>query len=228
MQQVLRTVFSSWGMPCSFRVDNGAPWGSAGDWPTDLALWLIGLGVEMIWNPPRTPQDNGVIERSQGTGKRWAEPGACQDAQELQRRVDDMDRIQREVYPSIQGKSRWEAFPELQHSGRQYSKAWEKREWNLKLVLDHLADYSVLRRVDRKGQVSIYNRSQYVGQQFSGQDIYVVLDPVDQEWVFSTAKGVQLRRKPAEEITRERITGLQVSHKRPPRTRPNGKTQCRD
>ena len=41
-----------------------------------LALWLIGLGIEVIWNPPRCPQANGVVERSQGTGKRWAEPEA--------------------------------------------------------------------------------------------------------------------------------------------------------
>lgn len=215
-------------MPWSFRIDNGSPWGSAGDWPTDLALWLIGLGVEMIWNPPRRPQDNGVIERSQGTGKRWTEPGTCQDMHELQQRIDEMDRIQREVYPSVQGQSRSQAFPDLPHSGRCYSKAWEKREWSLKLVLEHLAAYSVLRRVDRKGQVSIYNRSHYVGQQHSGRDIYVMLDPIDTEWVFSTAEGMQLRRKPAEEITRERVMRLQVSHRRPSRTRPNGKTECRD
>jgi transposase InsO family protein len=215
-------------MPWSYRIDNGTPWGSAGDLPTDLALWLIGLGIEMIWNPPRRPQDNGVIERSQGTGKRWGEPGTCDDAQELQQRMDEMDRIQREVYPSIQGMSRLAAYPELKHSGRVYSKAWETREWKLELVLQHLAEYSVLRRVDRKGQVSIYNRSHYVGQQYNGQNIYVMLDPVDIEWVFSTATGVQLRRKPAEELARERIMKLQVSHRRPSRTRSNGKTQCRD
>jgi len=58
----------------------------------------------------------------------------------------------------------------------------------------------VTRRVDRKGQVSVYNRNHYVGKQFSGQDIYVVFDPADREWYFATAAGVQLRRKLAEEI----------------------------
>ena len=88
MQAALRDAFSRWGRPERFRVDNGTPWGSAGDWPTDLALWLIGLGIGMVWNPPRRPQDNGVIERSQGTGKRWGEPATCADARELQRRLD--------------------------------------------------------------------------------------------------------------------------------------------
>ena len=214
VQETLRLIFSRWGRPQSFRVDNGCPWGSKGDWPTDLALWLIGLGVDVIWNPARRPQDNGVVERSQGTGKRWGEPETCQDADELQRRLDDMDRIQREVYPSIKGQSRWLAFPGLQENERSYTKAWEKRSWNLQPVLDHMANEHALRRVDRKGQVSIYGRSHYVGKPYQGQDVYVFLDPVDREWVFATPDGVQLRRKAAEEITQERILKLQVTNRR--------------
>lgn len=228
VQEALRLAFTQWGRPKGFRVDNGTPWGSKGDWPTDLALWLIGLGVTMTWNPARTPQDNGVVERSQGTGKRWTEPSTCQDADELQRRMDDMDRIQREVYPSIQGQSRWQAFPGLQQVERPYRKSWEKRHWDLELVLAHMAEYSAVRRVDSKGQVSVYGRSHYVGKKHQGQDIYVLLDPVDREWVFATPAGVQLRRKSAEEITRERIRKLQVTNRRKPATGPSGKTQCRD
>jgi hypothetical protein len=179
-----------------------------------LALWLIGLGVGMIWNPPRRPQDNGVVERSQGTGKRWGEPHTCCDFNELQQRLDEMDRIQREVYPSIERRSRWEAFPELRQPTRTYSKAWEKRAWDMELVLAHLADYSVPRRVDRKGQLSVYNRNHYVGKQYSGKNLYVVLDPGDREWIFTTPEGMQVRRKAADEITPERIAKLQVSHRR--------------
>jgi transposase InsO family protein len=214
VQETLRLVFSRWGRPQSFRVDNGCPWGSKGDWPTDLALWLIGLGVDMIWNPARRPQENGVIERSQGTGKRWGEPETCEHAAELQRRLDDMDRIQREAYPSIKGQSRWLAFPGLQQNERSYTKAWEKRSWNLQPVLDHMANEHALRRVDRKGQVSIYGRNHYVGKPRQGQEVYVFLDPVDREWVFATPDGVQLRRKAAEEITQERILKLRVTNRR--------------
>jgi hypothetical protein len=155
-----------------------------------------------------------VVERSQGTGKRWGEPHTCQDPDELQRRLDDMDRIQREVYPSIDGQSRWQAFPELRQVARPYNKSWEKRHWNIDLVLAHMADQKALRRVDRKGQVSVYGRNHYVGKSYQGQDLYVFLDPVDREWVFATSAGVQVRRKPAEEITQERILKLQVTNRR--------------
>jgi len=87
VQAVLRHAFQRWGRPQQFRVDNGTPWGSTGDLPTDLALWLLGLEVDIHANPPRRPQDNGVVERSQGTGKRWAEPHACADAKELHQRL---------------------------------------------------------------------------------------------------------------------------------------------
>ena len=152
--------------------------------------------------------------RAQGTGKRWTEPNTCKDADELQRRMNEMDRIQRERYPSIQRQTRLEAFPELKQVERRYSKTWEKRHWDLELVLAHMAEYSAVRRVDSKGQVSVYGRSHYVGPKYSGQDIYVVLDPVDREWVFETPAGVQIRRKAAEEITRERIQKLQVTKRR--------------
>src|SRR5438067_1877559 len=57
VQGVLREVFGTWGLPGRLRVDNGAPWGGWNDLPTDLALWLIGLGVDLTWNPPARPQD---------------------------------------------------------------------------------------------------------------------------------------------------------------------------
>ena len=225
VQETLRLIFSRWGRPLRFRVDNGTPWGSKGDWPTDLALWLIGLGVDLTWNPARTPQDNGVVERSQGTGKRWGEPHTCQSADELQQRLDAMDRIQREAYPSVP-QSRWQTFPDLQKVHRPYTKSWEKRHWDIEPVLAHMADQNALRRVDRKGQVSVYGRNHYLGTRFQGQDIYVFLDPVDREWVFATPEGVQLRRKVAEEICQKRILKLQVTNRRDRKNENGGKTRC--
>ena len=222
-QAELRRAFARWGLPRRLRVDNGTPWGSAGELPTDLALWLIGSGVEMIWNPPRRPQDNGVVEHSQGTGKRWAEPATCRDAAELQRRVEDQDRIQRERYPSIAGRSRREAFPGLRHSGRPYRAEDEATAWDLRRVLGHLAEYVVVRRADGGGTISLYNRSRYVGPAAAGRDVYVTLDPLEVEWVYASREGTCYRRQKAEELTAERIIGLNVSRhrERPKRRRPN-------
>src|SRR5262249_60933218 len=87
VQAELRGGFQRWGRPLSVQFDNGNPWGSWGDLPTPLALWLIGLGLGVSWIPPRTPQDNGVVERSQGVAFNWAEPDRCHSVEQLQRRV---------------------------------------------------------------------------------------------------------------------------------------------
>jgi hypothetical protein len=181
VQAELRRAFARWGLPATFRVDNGGPWGSSGDLPPELALWLVGLGVVMHWNDAQAPEQNGVVERSQGTGKRWAEPWQCATAAELQRRLHEMDAIQREAYPSIGGQSRAAAFPGLAHSGRRYSEAWERRHWDVQRVLAHLAGYAVVRRVDKNGDVSLYHRPHYVGCMHRGKDIYVMVDPVSRE-----------------------------------------------
>jgi len=96
VREQLRLALFRWGLPVRFRVDNGNPWGSWGDFPTALALWVIGLGVGMHWNHPRRPQENGVVERSQGTSNRWCEPWTCATPQELQARLDQIDRLYRE------------------------------------------------------------------------------------------------------------------------------------
>jgi hypothetical protein len=214
VQAQLRRAFTRWGRPERFRVDNGVPWGSAGDLPTDLALWLIGLDIGVAWNPPRRPQDNGVVERSQGTAKRWAEPRACSSEVELQRRLEEMDDIQRREYPSVGGRSRWEAFPGLAHSGREYTSRWEVAHWSLEAVGAHLASYAVPRRVDKSGTVSVYNRNHYVGKIHQGNVVYIMFDPEALEWIFADEKGQQLRSRPASEISRESIIGLMVTNRR--------------
>jgi hypothetical protein len=214
VQAKLRAVFSRWGRPDRFRVDNGFPWGSTGDFPTDLALWLIGLEIALTWNPPHQPQKNGVVERSQGVGKSWAEPGACRSAAELQRRLGKMDRIQREKYPYRGGLSRMETFPALKHSRRGYDAAWEEKHWSLEVVLQYLSQYVVPRRVDQAGMISIYNRNYYVGKHQHSKTVSVMLDPLACQWVILDDNGHQLRSHPAEQLTRQRIVNLNVTHRR--------------
>jgi hypothetical protein len=214
VQAELRRAFARWGRPAVIRVDNGGPWGSAGDLPPDLALWLLGVGIDVHWNDPHRPQQNGVVERSQGTGKRWAEPHQCATVTELQQRLQDMDAIQREAYPSIDGQSRAAAFPALKHSGRRYTAAWERGHWDHRRVLRHLAGYVVPRRVDQNGDVSLYHRPHYVGCMHRGQHIYVMVDPERVEWLFVDPKGQQLRSQPAEELQAQRIRGLTVTNRR--------------
>src|SRR4051812_7511891 len=213
-QEALRRAFARWGRPERLRVDNGAPWGSRGDLPTDLVCWLAGLGVAVVANPPRRPRANGVVERSQGVGKAWAEPAQCASAVELQRRLDALDRVQREEYPVQGERSRIEVDPGLQHSGRSYDREWEAKHWQLQRSWDLLGSCVVPRQVDRQGKVSVYNRPYSVGPLWAGKTIWVGFDPLEGMWVFQDQRGHEIRRQAARELSAEAIQKMEVTHRR--------------
>jgi hypothetical protein len=213
-QTTLRQSFRRWGLPERLRVDNGAPWGSRGDLPTDLVCWLAGLGIAVTANPPRCPQANGVVERGQGVGKQWCEPWTCASGVELQRRLEEMDRVQREVYPVRCGQSRLAAYPGLKHSGQTYDPSQEESTWDLQKVWDLVGTHRVPRQVDRGGKLSVYNRSYSVGVIWAGRTVWVGLDPVEGQWTFQDEHGYEIRRQPAKELSRESICGMEVTHRR--------------
>ncbi len=173
-----------------------------------LALWLLGLGIEVTWNPPRQPQKNGVVERSQGTAKRWAQPGQCVSVAQLQQRLDEADALQREDDPYVGQRSRSQVGPQLRHSGRNYATAREAKQWQLSRVLQHLGGYAVMRRVDCWGKVSLYDRLRYVGVAHAGRWVSVLFDPERVEGVFGDEAGRQMRSQPVVEMQASRIRVL--------------------
>jgi hypothetical protein len=190
------------------------PWGSQGDLPTDLACWLAGLGVGVLLNPPRRPEDNGVVERSQGVGKAWGEPSHCTSAAELQERLDKLDRWQRELYPVIGKRSRSQVYPELKHSGRKYSRAREAASWDIRKVWDLLGSYVVPRQASGRGSVSLYNRHITVGLMWAGRKIWVGFDPEEGAWTFHDSRGHEIRRQSAEELSPKNVLEMNVTLRR--------------
>jgi hypothetical protein len=176
-------------------------------------MWAIGLGVSMTWNAPRRPQENGVVERSQGTADRWCEPWSCDSPEDLQARLERMDRLHRESYPYKAGRSRAAHYPGLAHSGRPYSVESEGELWDWSRVGAHLSGYVVSRRVDPRGCVSTYNRGLYVGKVHRGKTVWVTFDPETNDWVIADARGHYLSRKPADELSPERVLGLDVTRR---------------
>jgi hypothetical protein len=211
VREAQRRCFARWGCPQRERVDNGIPWGTPGGLPSELSLWMAGLGVLMHWNDPYRPQQNGVVESTQGTSQRWVDPASCGDIEELRRRIEHEDYIQRERYPAINGMSRRLAYPGLLHSGRGYCLGWERQVWDLNESLRFLGRYRVRRKVSKRGQVSLYHRLVQVGADCGGAWVYVQMAPQTLEWVISDVEGKELRRRPAPQFTAEAIVALNVA-----------------
>jgi hypothetical protein len=210
----LRTIFARWGLPERIRVDNGHPWGLHPDLPQDIALWWLGLGVAVIWNHPRHPQENGVVERAQSLTGQWSEPAHCGSYPELQARLNWVGTIQREQYPAADGQSRAAAYPALSGGGRPYDPEREASTWDLQAVCRYLGQGVWRRRVDKAGKIYLYNHPYQAGERRAGQWVNVRFDADQREWVLLADGGEEIHRYPAEQIRAERIRAFNVSHRK--------------
>ena len=88
-------AFKKWGKPKSIRVDNGKPLGDPQRKSIPpLALWLEGMGIQVIFNRPRRPTDNAKVERMQQTTKNWAGVEACKNLAQLKRQLQYNCKLQ--------------------------------------------------------------------------------------------------------------------------------------
>lgn len=86
VQETLRTIFRRYGLPDRMLMDNGSPWGDAGNQPyTQLTVWLLHVGIRISHSRPYHPQTMGKDERFHRTLTREVLTQAqWQDATHLQ------------------------------------------------------------------------------------------------------------------------------------------------
>jgi transposase InsO family protein len=189
-------IFKTRGVPECIKVDNGRPFGDPKlELIPPLALWLIGLGIKVIWNRPATPQDNAIVERSQGVMGNWTEYNTCKDTFELQLRLWKEAEFHNLHFPIRRkgNKTRIELFPQLLHIGTE----WNPANFKLNRALIFLAKGDWQRKVSALGQVSIYGQRFSVGTQYKHQKVSVKLNPRKNCWNIFDDKGELIKTHPS-------------------------------
>ena len=203
--QAVNEAMAEWGCPKRIKIDNGLPLVPGGnkDIPTLTQLWWIGLGIEVKLNDANTPQQNGTVEGLQGICYRWSNPAAYQDMASFQQRINETNRIQREVYRiRKQGdKTRRELFPELWQNSRQY----DPENFNIQKVCDNLATKVWERKVNKGGNFQFWATVIYIGPKFEGQTVTITYDPSERQWFIRAKDGRLLRT-----YTKEFFTEVQL------------------
>jgi hypothetical protein len=77
-QWALRIAFMEWGMPLFLQTDHGSVFfdnKSTSPFPTTLYLWLLGLGIDILFTPVGKPQKQGLVERAHQTFHGQLTPG---------------------------------------------------------------------------------------------------------------------------------------------------------
>lgn len=220
MQQYFQQAFETWGLPEAIRFDNGAPWASPQSrTPTSLALWLVGLGIRLVFGRPRQSTDNAVVERSHGVLNGWVEPEVCKDRADLQHRLDHFAHIQRAVYPDDRGQSRVVRFPELLTPLRRYHCRDDERLWNLQLVWDYVATYRFSRTVEKNGRITLLTREYWIGRRYAAQKVTAYLDPMIGAWLVEDQRGEVIGQFPAQQLNYLTIATMNMTYRR-------GKSGC--
>ena len=157
-------------------MDNGNPLGDPqrSSVPV-MAIWLIAIGIQVIWNRSRSPRDNPKLERMQVTSSRWAEIEPCDSCTELQSRLDKAARVQTEQYPlrRMGNKNRKELYPALYNNSR----TWSSNAFELGRVQQYLSSkVAFVRKVSKGGTINFYALCVYPGICYKNSYVYLRYD----------------------------------------------------
>lgn len=202
-------LFREWGMPKALRSDNGEPFGvPTRDVVPIMSLWLAAWGIRPILNRPKRPTDNANVENNQGTSARWAEAYGCASIEQMQERLDEAARCQRETYRVTRlGKvTRKELFPELYENPRKFDETLfdEKRAYEL------LAQAIYPRSVSSAGAISLYSKHFSVGLKHKGTVVFCKFSPKDIAWLCLDKDQNILKTIPDNRFSRENLYNLTV------------------
>lgn len=195
-------------------MDNGLPWGTTSKLPSAFALWLVGLGIEVLYGRPARSTDNAVVERSHGVLNQWVEPQHCQDEQDCQQRLAWAVQTQRERYRVAKGQTRLQAYPGLHANVRGYCVEDESRLWSWAPIRRYLSGFRFQRKVERNGQITLFANRYQVGKPYARQVLEVTFDALTDQWVMRDEYGQEVQRHRAKELSYEHISQLQLAKRR--------------
>jgi transposase InsO family protein len=181
VRERLTPAFRRYGLPFAMLMDNGSPWGDAGNQPfTAFTAWLIRLGIRVTHGRPYHPQTQGKDERFHRTLKAEVlNRNTFCDLAHCQRAFDEWRRIYNHERP---------------HEALQLAPPDARYQPSPRPFPEHLPpiEYGpgdLVRKVDREGLISFKNRPCRIGKAFRGEP--VALRYTDEDGVFSVHYCVQ-------------------------------------
>ena len=161
-QSALEGIFRRYGLPYRMTMDNGAPWGEVrgqdSRW-TKLTVWLLRLGIRVSHSRPHHPQTQGKDERFHRTlnlellrGRAWRTISECQPEFDRWLEVYNCQRPHEALQMEVPAQH-------YQPSTRAFPKQLPAIEYG--------ADY-IVRKVDKRGQISYKCGDYFIGTGFKG------------------------------------------------------------
>lgn len=171
VQTALQATFERYGLPERITADNGAPWGTSGRAGlSQLAVWLIRLGIRVGHSRPHHPQTQGKDERFHRTLK----------LELLQRNgFESLDACQlafdrwRERYNTVrphEALQQQTPISRYRASGRAFPSVLPPIEY---------PSGDTVRKVSDKGEISFQNRRYFIGEGLRTQLVAIKPTTID-------------------------------------------------
>lgn len=167
-QHALRVAFCEFGIPNTIQTDHASVFyenKGKSPFPTRFHLWLISLGIPLIFSRKSTPTDQGVVERAHQTITKQVIDGSSFDALlSLHTYCDKRRKLLNEVLPcsTIGDIAPLKAFPNARHSGRIYHPHLERQLVDLNRVFQFLDKGKWYRKAGKTKTVHLGGQWYYV------------------------------------------------------------------
>jgi hypothetical protein len=216
IRQVIRSAAACWEtLPDAVQTDNEVCLAglSTDPLPSQLTLWLCGLGVAHPFSRPATPTDQAQIERTHRTlDNLTGMLDGLADLSSLQARLDAERELYNRLFPSrasdCAGRAPLQAHPELCQPRRPYQAEWERQLFTEQLVYDELAKVCLERKVSQVGQLQLYGRAVGVGRAYAGQRLMICCDASKRQWMIRTDDGRLVAERPIQDCDVTSLTGI--------------------
>jgi DNA-binding CsgD family transcriptional regulator len=177
----LRRAFLSYGLPQRLSLDhdpvffdNTCP----SPFPMRLHLWLLALGIEVVFIRVRRPTDHGAVERMHQTMTNQSLRGQqATTLEQVWERLDQgRERLNQLMPTQALQQAPLEAFPHARHSGRPYRPEWEEQLLDLERVYRYLAQGRWFRPT-HQGAIQLGSSTYRLGTAFEKQTLEITFDP---------------------------------------------------
>jgi transposase InsO family protein len=171
-QQAFERLFIDYGLPRVMRTDNGVPFAqpNAVGRIGKLAFWWVRLGIRPEYITPGRPSENGAHERFHRTLKAATTKPSSKSFRTQQKRFDEF----RNEYNSERPHS---GLPEHRPPAQFYQQS--PRPFPRKLPVVIYPDGSVVRLVDRSGNIKWQNQAYFLSTNLKSQYVALAEGPED-------------------------------------------------
>ena len=162
VKPAFEALFREYGLPRQILTDNGVPFASVGlQGLTDLSVWWIRLGIQLVRTQPGCPQQNGTHERMHRTLKA-----------ETTRPPDRSKRAQQRKFDEFVDDFNFER-PHTAHDGATPSEVYEPsaREYPKRLPRIEYPAHFEIRRVSNCGTIRWRRKQLHVSLPLRNLDI---------------------------------------------------------